>query len=152
MSIKLTTNFSLEELIYSEYAIRNNIDNTPDSGIIDNLKFLAIKLEAIRELFNRPLIISSGYRCPKLNYMIGGTANSSHQKGLAADFVVKDRYNEIFDDCKVIANKVYVLGIDQLIYEGNWIHVGFTKDKPRYQILTAKFMSNKVYYIQGLNK
>ena len=46
-------------------------------------------LQQIREYFNAPVIINSGYRCPKHNSNVGGAAQSQHMKGKAADIVVK---------------------------------------------------------------
>ena len=36
------------------------------------------------------IYITSGYRCPKHNRKVGGARNSTHMRGLACDFVVKD--------------------------------------------------------------
>lgn len=46
-------------------------------------------LEDIREHFNKPVIINSGYRTPEWNTKVGGAKNSYHMKGMAADIVVK---------------------------------------------------------------
>ena len=46
-------------------------------------------LEEIRTHFNAPVIINSGYRTPSWNSKVGGTPNSYHCKGMAADIVVK---------------------------------------------------------------
>ena len=65
--MKLTNNFSLEELTVSQTALRNNIDNTPSKEHIENLKLLCENiLQPLREDYNLPLVISSGYRSKKL--------------------------------------------------------------------------------------
>lgn len=46
-------------------------------------------LEDIRNHFDSPVVINSGYRTPKWNEKVGGTPNSYHCKGMAADIVVK---------------------------------------------------------------
>ena len=46
-------------------------------------------LEEIRAHFNAPVIINSGYRTPSWNSKVGGTPDSYHCKGMAADIVVK---------------------------------------------------------------
>ena len=46
-------------------------------------------LEKIRNHFNAPVIINSGYRTPSWNAKTGGAQNSYHCKGMAADIVVK---------------------------------------------------------------
>lgn len=46
-------------------------------------------LEQIREHFNAPICINSGYRTPEWNRTVGGAKNSYHCKGMAADIRVK---------------------------------------------------------------
>ena len=48
------------------------------------------KLEKLRKIIEKPIHITSGYRCPKHNHQIGGVENSYHCIGLAADIQVKD--------------------------------------------------------------
>lgn len=47
-------------------------------------------LEDIRAQFNKPVIVTSGYRTPEYNAKIGGAKNSQHTKGTAADIKVSD--------------------------------------------------------------
>lgn len=47
-------------------------------------------VQKIREHFNAPVTINSGYRCKTHNKAVGGVSNSNHTKGTAADIVVKD--------------------------------------------------------------
>jgi hypothetical protein len=145
---QLTEHFSLEELTRSDYAIRHSINNTPtDVRIIGNLQALSELMERIRKLLGAPISVSSGYRCPKVNTAIGGAKNSAHLTGMACDF------NAVGYDSKGAALKISPLvqefGIDQLIYEGSWVHVGLS-DEPRGQILTAVFGQGPVTYIKGI--
>ena len=48
------------------------------------------KLEKIRKIIERPIHITSGYRCFAYNRKVGGVANSYHCIGLAADIKIKD--------------------------------------------------------------
>jgi len=48
------------------------------------------KLEKLRKVIERPIHITSGYRCFGYNQKVGGVANSYHCIGLAADIKVKD--------------------------------------------------------------
>jgi len=48
------------------------------------------KLIELRGIVERPVYITSGYRCSKYNPKIGGVVNSYHLIGLAADIKVKD--------------------------------------------------------------
>jgi zinc D-Ala-D-Ala carboxypeptidase len=86
--MRLSENFSLEELTASETAARKGIDNTPSEEVINNLKRLAAALQEVRALLNhRAILVSSGYRSPELNQAVGGSATSDHCKGFAADFI-----------------------------------------------------------------
>jgi len=51
---------------------------------------LLAKLVELRNILERPVYITSGYRCPRYNQKIGGVVNSYHRIGLAADIKVKD--------------------------------------------------------------
>ena len=42
-------------------------------------------LDPAREKLGMPVIVNSGYRCPKHNLAVGGVKNSQHMKGEAAD-------------------------------------------------------------------
>lgn len=78
--------FKWHDFVESTTAKRLKIDNTPkDPLVISNLKFLSHNLSLVRERFNTPIIVNSGYRCPELNKAVGGVPNSRHQEGLAAD-------------------------------------------------------------------
>ena len=74
-------------------------------------------LEKIRNHFNTPVIINSGYRTPNWNSKIGGTPNSYHCKGMAADIRVNGMnpkqvakiLNEIVpDECGIIVYRSWV--------------------------------------------
>lgn len=87
--MELTKHFTLKELTYSPTAIRKKIDNTPDNEQIGNLKALCENvLEPLRIKLDQPVRITSGYRGPKLNKVIGGAKTSQHMEGKAADIHV----------------------------------------------------------------
>jgi len=87
--MKLTEHFTLEEFEYSATAIANGIDNHCPTTLIPNLVNLCNQvLEPLRQHLGTPVIISSGYRCPELNRLIGGAANSQHMTGEAADIIL----------------------------------------------------------------
>jgi len=87
--MKLTPNFSLEELTFSQVASRRGVDNTPSAKVKDNLERLALFLEQVRKVVNKPISISSGYRSKEVNESVGGSKTSQHCEGCAADFNVK---------------------------------------------------------------
>lgn len=60
----------------------------PCCGKIKVDNSLIYLLEVVREHFNRPVTITSGYRCPTHNNKVGGTIGSKHLKGEAADIKV----------------------------------------------------------------
>ncbi len=133
MDIKLSEHFQLYEFTASQVATRHNIDNTPSDEVIDNLILLCTNvLERIREEFG-PVRITSGYRCPKLNKKVGGSLNSQHMKGEAADIIVPNV--KPYDVSKWISiHPPY----DQVILEFNrWTHVSYMKKHNRTKALTA---------------
>ena len=90
--MKLSPHFSLSEFESSATATAKGIDNTlkhsdvDHSRIIDNLRHLCQEvLEPLRRHLDRPVVISSGYRCKKLNQLVGGVRTSQHMTGEAAD-------------------------------------------------------------------
>jgi len=86
--MKLTNNFTLEELTKSETALRQNIDNTPTDDIVANLRALAVKvLQSVREHYGRGVKVNSGYRSMAVNAAVGGVQGakpSDHTRGMAA--------------------------------------------------------------------
>lgn len=128
--------FKLSEFINSATANRLGIDNIPSFEVVDNLNRLADYLDSIRAKFGKPILISSGYRCPMLNKAVGGVVNSQHLKGLAADLVCSDME-------KLLSIIRETKGFDQVITEHNkgsksyWIHVSVAPvfGKPRNQVI-----------------
>lgn len=146
----LTTHFNLDELTRSQTATRLGIDNTPPGSAQINLARLAEKLEAIRTACgNRSVQITSGYRSPALNARIGGSRTSAHMEGRAADIVVRGMTPV------QVARAIERAGIvlDQLIYEGTWVHVGIPRvgEVSRGNVMTAIFEPGKpVRYTRGI--
>ncbi len=126
--MKLTENFTINELTYSFTAEQNNIDNRPSVSVIANLKVLCENiLQPVRNHFGCPVVITSGYRCNQLNKQIGGQPNSQHLTGQAVDFVVPQKeLREVFNYIKTTLN------FDQLLLESDktnkWIHVSFCQN------------------------
>jgi uncharacterized protein YcbK (DUF882 family) len=87
--MQLSENFSLNELTKSQTATRKGIDNKPTSEQVENLKALSINiLQKIRNHYERPVRVTSGYRSPELCVSIGSSVKSQHAKGEAADFEI----------------------------------------------------------------
>lgn len=146
--MQLSDHFSLEELTFSQTAVRRGYDNTPGRYEAANLAFLAHELEYVRRaLANKPMRITSGYRSPTLNRAVGGSWRSQHMLGLAADFVCP-AFGAPLEICDVIALSPHV-HFDQLIHEGTWVHVSFSM-RPRRDVLTAIFNNGRASYVRGL--
>ncbi len=126
-------NFSISELIKSDTAILYKINNMPDINSLDNLlNLIYYCLQPIREYLKKPIVITSGFRCKELNKCVNGKINSQHQKGQAADFVVKGM--KVDDTIKQILKSN--TEFDQLINEyDKWVHISYSKNKNRHQIL-----------------
>lgn len=122
--MRLTDNFTLEELTNSNTANRFGIKNEPTKEGISKLKVLCETiLQPIRNEFGKPITVSSGYRSPELNKMVHGAKNSQHCKYEAAD-IKSSNNKELFElIVKMIKNKKITVG--QLINECNysWIHI-----------------------------
>ena len=78
--------FTIKEMTKSQTAELYHIDNTPTEKVIENLKKVMYILDMVRVHMGKPIFVNSGYRCKKLNEMVGGVQKSMHTKGLAADF------------------------------------------------------------------
>ena len=139
-------NFSMDELTHSDTAARHGIDNTPNDNEKENLYKLAMEMEDVRELLNnKPIFISSGYRCLALNELLGSKKTSSHIKGLAVDFTCRQfgTPNEI-----VFALINSDIPYDQVILEFNrWVHLSFCEDEktPRRQALVINKEGAMIY-------
>jgi zinc D-Ala-D-Ala carboxypeptidase len=134
---RLTPHFSLEEFTDSQTAARNGIHNVPAEGSHArmNLHRTAKVMERVREILKAPILISSGYRSPKVNALVGGSKNSAHTHGLAVDFTCPG-FGSPFTICRCLEQSLDELEIDQLIHEfATWVHLGL-RDKPRHQTLT----------------
>lgn len=124
--MRLTANFSLEELTRSTTAQRLRLDNTPPPGVLPQLQETAELLQRIREHLQRPIIVTSAYRGPEVNRAVGGVTSSDHTRGQAADIVVPS-FGTPYQVAKALAPQVSVLGIGQLLLEQvgskSWVHV-----------------------------
>ena len=134
----LTSHFTLEEMIDSDTADAQGIENWPDADEVDNLVKICELLEKVRlKCGNNSLIVTSGYRCPELNDAVGGADSSAHLYGCAADFVIPD-FGSPLDVCLAIEPHLNEWGVDQLIYEMTWVHIALAipPSAPRCQCLT----------------
>ena len=151
MKMKLSNNFSLEEMTRSATAEKKNIENVPNEEQIECLRQLCINiLQPLRDDFQKPLVVSSGFRSKKLSLAINSKTTSQHCKGQAADFTIPG-----VDNKKVFKHIIENLPMDQVILEyykeddmkdysnKGWIHCSYvpngrgqalTKDENGYKL------------------
>jgi len=151
--MKLSRNFSLQELTKSETAIRKGIDNTPDDVTISNLTTLCnMVLQKVRDCHGA-VTITSAYRSSELNKAIGGSTTSDHCKGCAADFEVPGLDNKELARW-IIDNLTFKQLILEFYEEGNpnsgWVHCSFEEGENNNQVLRAVKDGKKTVYLKGL--
>ena len=151
--MKLTANITLDELTKSQIAERKGINNNPNPKQIDNLKALATNiLQPVRSHYDKPLIISSGFRCAQLCVEIGSKITSQHvadEGAAAADFEIPG-----VDNRELASWMRSELEFDQLILEfyrdnepsSGWIHCSYSTNANRQQSLRAYREDGKVMY------
>lgn len=77
-NFKISSNFNLKEF------------ECPCCNRVKISSRMVAMLEILRIIIvNKPIIITSGYRCKNENSIVGGEKNSYHKYGLACDIVVK---------------------------------------------------------------
>lgn len=141
--MKISKYVNISEVTNSDTAKRKGIDNSPTPEHLENLKVTCTEVfDKVREHFDVPIYISSGYRSAALNKAIGGSATSDHNNGKALDLDQDGKGNgvtnrQVFDYIKDN------LEFDQLIWEfgssqnPDWVHVGYRKGANRKQVLRA---------------
>lgn len=149
--LMLSLHFPLSDFTYSETAIRlgKPIIVDKDGPIFMALSALCENiLEPMWEHFGPGLRITSGYRPPDINAAIGGSSNSQHCKGEAADIQVKGV--PVKEVALWVAKSA--LPFDQVIEEfGAWTHVSFsTAQTARGSVLTASRVNGKTVYSPGI--
>ena len=153
--MNLSRNFTLQELIKSDTAIRKGINNNPNAEQIEKLKALCENiLQPVRDHFGR-VKVTSGFRSPELCQAIGSSVNSQHAKAEAADFECPGVDNAELADW-IHKNLSY----DQLILEfytpgepnSGWIHCSYTPEGRRASFLHAYRYEGKTKYKPVLGK
>lgn len=130
--------FTLSEFFRSSTAAKNGIKNEPSiderATIVRNINLLVDNvLDPVRDMVNAPIIITSGYRCPQVNKLVGGVNNSQHMLGCAADFHIKGGTYLMMR--QVFLNICDTMDFDQLIYyrRKNIIHVSYVENCNRHE-------------------
>lgn len=118
--------FNIEEMTKSQTAELYHIDNTPTKEVVENLKKVMYILDIVRVYIGKPILVNSGYRCKKLNEMVGGVQNSMHTKGLAADFKTKGK-KDIDTMFEFLKKNQKELKIIELLKYKTFIHIGVSE-------------------------
>lgn len=125
--MNLSEHFTVEEMTFSETALRHGLDNSPPDSAVENLKRLCAELlEPARALLGDvPFHVTSGYRALPVNALVGGVSNSAHLTGRACDFIPQGPdLRAAFDLIRQSE-----LPYDQVIYEcAAWIHLAVAAD------------------------
>lgn len=152
--MQLTANFSLHEMIKSETALRNGLDNTPGPAEIENLRILCTYvLQPLRDAYGRGIKVNSGFRHPDVNAAVGGSRTSDHCRGQAADIEIPGvanydlaKYIEQYFDFTQLILEFYTPGVP----DSGWVHVSYDQNNLKKQSLTAMRENGKVVYKPGL--
>ena len=138
----VSKNFDYKEFEKSDTAKKFgiiNVINTSEIG--DSIKALVIEvLQPLRDAWGKPLSINSGYRCKKLNEVVGGVETSQHCKGEAADISCSEPAK--------LAQLAYDLELpyDQMILYPTFVHFSHKLNgEQRNQILyNVKYRGDRV--------
>jgi len=136
--MRLSPHFTLEEMVKSQTALRMGLDNSPGPDQLEALVSLCeFALEPIRNHYERPVIVSSGFRALAVNKAIGSKDKSQHTKGQAADIESPG-----LDNLELYYWIAENLDFDQLILEyysgepsSGWVHVSYVGSENRGQTL-----------------
>lgn len=131
--MKLSNNFTLQEMCASATADAKSIENVPDMEQVINLQKLCIRLlQPLRDSYGEAFFVNSGFRNPELNKAVGGVPTSQHLKGQAADVRVRDPRKLL---AKLLETE---LDFDQAILYPTFLHLSFNAKGNRKQVLYAK--------------
>jgi hypothetical protein len=143
--VKLSENFSLEELTVSEIAVRKDLDNTPTASETANLIRTALLLEQVRALLKKPIMINSAFRSKSVNDAVGSKDSSQHRIGCAADIRVPGMTPKQVVEAIIASDIPY----DQVIREfDSWTHISVANTattKPRRQALIIDKQGTRLY-------
>ena len=148
--LEVSEHFKLSELVKSDIAEKRGIKNIPATFQIESLKYLVLHvLQPLRYALDRPVIVSSGYRCDELNLAVGGKWDSHHLcEGFfaAADIIVPgltptEVQYEIWN---------HSLPVEECINEyGKWVHV--SARRPQLEFLKASEQGYDLVKFRGVS-
>lgn len=123
--MKKSKYFRLEEFLTSSTARQKSIENIPSWEVIEHLNELALFLDGLRASWGSGIIVSSGFRCDKLNAAVGGVPNSVHKIGYAAD--LQPANGDIDGFKRFVVDWLQGKAFDEAILERKgkveWVHI-----------------------------
>lgn len=135
--MQLSEHFHLSEFVRSQTANAMGIDNVPPPEAVRRLHMLCLRvLEPVRKRIGAPLLVSSGYRCARLNQAIGGSPTSQHIKGEAVD--IWTGAMDAADLHSLIIATVPEFDQIYLHRKNNFVHVSYRVGFNRNQVLPDK--------------
>ena len=148
MNGNITAHFTWHDVTFSETAIRHGLDNNPPDDLLPNIQRMARFMEELRLVMGaQPIFISSWFRSPEVNTLIGGSSTSMHMRGLACDCLCPMLGTPLRFAQEIEKSK---LDYDQVIHEfGRWVHIGLAEGNRR-ESLTAYLQNGKTVYVPGL--
>lgn len=130
INAKVSNFFTLKEATKTDTGLDNK-PSTPEEAF--NILFTASRMDLIRTIIGKPIIVNSWYRSKEVNKAVGGVPTSQHALGQAVDI----RVNGMTP--KQIMDKIKNSGVsfDQLIVYSSFVHISFKTDinKDRRQII-----------------
>jgi len=152
--MNLTKNFTLAEMTKSETALRHGLENNPGEQELAAMKLLAEKvLQPVRDHFKKGVKVNSAYRHPDVNQRVGGSRNSDHTRGQAADIEIPGVANaELAEwirdnlEFRQLLLEFYTPGIP----DSGWVHVSYVAEDNKKEVLTATKKDGKTVYLKGL--
>lgn len=111
--------FSVQEMLVTDSGLPNYTALSKDSHCFDNLMKLRLVLNVLRGLLSVPIIVNSAFRSPDVNAAVGGSVNSYHLVGRAADITcsklpellelcMKLKESEVLEECIYYSDKNFI--------------------------------------------
>ncbi len=112
---------------------------------LDNInKLVVYKLQQVRDIYGKPIVITSGLRCIEWNKKQGGKENSAHITGLAVDVKCISSRNRFVLMKAFISNGFRRIGLTR-----NFIHVDNDNEKPNPVLFMYGSQPDKNYNLKG---
>lgn len=143
--------FTISELLRSPIAIERRLWNGANLEKETNMMALIDHvLDPARQRYGRRVLVSSGYRCPELNRLVGGALHSQHMMGEAADIYTDEGREGNLELARII---VSLGNFDQLILENvsnndlrpQWLHVSWRRNGNNRRVILKKVSGQSGY-------